>query len=100
MTTAATAARTATPLDVRAVAPRDRHPAIFQTFRSLAVHASMELVNDHDPRPLYDQFQSEAPGAFSWDYLERGPHVWRVRITRLSAGHVNGQCCGGGCSGA
>lgn len=81
-------------VDVRAIAPRDRHPLIFSTFRGLAGKQAMELVNDHDPRPLYYQFQAELPGRFSWDYLESGPDVWRVRITRLASGHSNGQCCG------
>lgn len=24
------------------------------------------------------------PGRFSWDYLERGPAAWRVRIARIA----------------
>ena len=38
------------------------------------------LVNDHDPKPLFYQFQAEASGEFTWDYLENGPEVWQVRI--------------------
>ncbi|MGW5686669.1 DUF2249 domain-containing protein [Nonomuraea sp. NPDC003754] len=40
------------------------------------------LVNDHDPKPLYYQFAAEHPGAFTWEYLEAGPEVWKVRIGR------------------
>lgn len=89
-------------VDVRAVAPRERHPLIFSTFRRLAAGQAMELVNDHDPRPLYHQFQAEAPGSFGWDYLETGPGTWRVRISKLAAaspGASGGTCCGGCCSG-
>jgi uncharacterized protein (DUF2249 family) len=81
-------------VDVRAIAPRDRHPLIFSTFRALAANEAMELVNDHDPRPLYYHFQAELPGKFAWDYLQSGPDLWRVRITKLAGGHSNGQCCG------
>lgn len=81
-------------VDVRTIVPRERHPLIFATFRGLAADEAMELVNDHDPRPLYYQFQAEMPGKFTWDYLENGPDVWRVRITRTAGGHGNGQCCG------
>ena len=81
-------------LDVRSLAPRERHPLIFSTFGALAVGQAMELVNDHDPKPLYYQFQAELPGAFSWDYLEEGPDTWRVAITRLAPGHAKGTCCG------
>lgn len=67
-------------LDVRELAPRDRHPAIFGRWESLAPGEGFELVNDHDPLPLFYQFQAEKPGQFTWDYLESGPEVWRVRI--------------------
>lgn len=86
-------------VDVREIAPRDRHPTIFSTFRNLDANQAMELVNDHDPRPLYYQFQEQMPGKFTWDYLQSGPDVWRVRITKLASGHSNGQCCGS-CGGA
>jgi uncharacterized protein (DUF2249 family) len=92
-------------VDVRRIQPRDRHPLIFSTFRGLSAGESMELVNDHDPRPLYFHFQAELPGKFTWDYLETGPETWRVSIRRLDAStvdlHAGGHCCGGGsCSGA
>lgn len=67
-------------LDVREVAPRDRHPMIFGRWESLAPGEGFELVNDHDPAPLFYQFQATKPGEFTWDYLESGPEVWRVRI--------------------
>jgi uncharacterized protein (DUF2249 family) len=83
-----------TQVDVRTIAPRERHPLIFSTFHGLASGEAMELVNDHDPRPLYYAFQAQAPGGFAWDYLETGPETWRVAITKLKAGHSDGQCCG------
>ena len=86
---------TATRVDVRTIAPRERHPLIFSTFRGLAPGAAMELVNDHDPRPLYYQFNAELPGQFSWDYLESGPDTWRVSIKRIAAAQP-ASCCGGG----
>jgi uncharacterized protein (DUF2249 family)/iron-sulfur cluster repair protein YtfE (RIC family) len=70
------------PLDVREVVPRQRHTLIFDTFGALKPGQAFVLVNDHDPRPLYYQFQAEHTGEFSWDYLEQGPEVWRVRIGR------------------
>jgi uncharacterized protein (DUF2249 family) len=90
-------------VDVRTIAPRERHPLIFQTFRALQPGEAMELVNDHDPRPLYHQFAAEIPGAFTWAYLEQGPELWRVEIRRTGAAAPSaaaGSCCGGGCSGA
>lgn len=71
---------TSTTIDVRNIAPRERHPLIFETFANLPPGDAFMLVNDHDPKPLYYQFQAEKAGEFSWDYLEEGPEVWRVRI--------------------
>lgn len=71
-----------TTLDVREITPRERHPLIFQTFDDLASGDAFELVNDHDPKPLYYQFEAEHEGQFTWDYLEQGPEAWRVRIGR------------------
>ena len=42
------------------------------------------LVNDHDPKPLYYHFKAEYDGTFTWDYLDQGPDVWRVRISRTA----------------
>lgn len=79
-------------IDVRHIMPRERHPLIFSTFAQLPAGQAMELVNDHDPKPLYYQFQAELPNGFRWDYLESGPEVWRVAITKNAPAHS--PCCG------
>jgi uncharacterized protein (DUF2249 family) len=69
-------------LDVRVIPPREKHPAIFAMFDALEPGERFVLVNDHDPFPLRFQFEAERPDSFDWDYLESGPVVWRVRISR------------------
>ena len=69
-------------IDVRIYEPRDKHPMIFKTFDGLGIDETMELINDHDPRPLHYQFIMELPEQFEWEYLEQGPEVWRVAITK------------------
>jgi uncharacterized protein (DUF2249 family) len=71
-------------LDVRQEPPIRRHTLIFESYEALDPGAAFDLVNDHDPKPLYYQFAAEKAGEFSWDYLEQGPEVWRVRIGRVS----------------
>jgi uncharacterized protein (DUF2249 family) len=77
-------ARPARVLDVRAIPPREKHPAIFETFNALEPGGSFVLVNDHDPKPLRYQFEYEHAGEFGWEYLEEGPVVWRVEISRVA----------------
>lgn len=72
-------------LDVRSEPPARRHELIFDTYHALGAGDGFVLVNDHDPKPLWYQFEAEHAGAYSWDYLEQGPQVWRVRIGRPAA---------------
>lgn len=67
-------------VDTREIPPRQRHPLIFQLFEGLEVGNSIQLVVDHDPRPLRYQFAAERPDMFTWTYEAEGPEVWRVRI--------------------
>lgn len=72
-----------TELDIRAVPPPERHPLIDATFDRLHPGEAFVLVNDHDPKPLHYAFLYERPGRFTWDYLEQGPEIWRVRIGKV-----------------
>ena len=71
-----------TELDVRSEPPARRHQLIFTTYNLLPSGDAFVLVNDHDPKPLYYQFQAEHEGEFTWEYLEEGPEVWKVKIGR------------------
>ena len=71
-------------LDVRRFPHGQRHDVIFTAFDALAEGRGFVLVNDHDPKPLHYQFEAQHAGGYSWDYLETGPELWRVRIARLA----------------
>lgn len=71
-----------TTLDVRVIAPRLKHPSIFQGFDNLKKGESLTILNDHDPLPLFYQFKAERPDLFEWQYVEKGPKTWRVNITK------------------
>ncbi len=69
-------------LDVRHLAPAQRHETIFAAYHALAPGSGYVLVNDHDPKPLRYQFEAEHAGEFTWEAIESGPVVWRVAISR------------------
>ncbi|HWI83043.1 DUF2249 domain-containing protein [Ramlibacter sp.] len=88
--------QTATPtqIDVRVLPCEQRRELIFSTFDGLAAGKAMEIINDHDIKPLRGVFENLAPGKFAWEYLQQGPDVWRVAITKLAPAHGAGSCCG------
>jgi uncharacterized protein (DUF2249 family) len=90
--TAATDAPIAS-IDVRTVPPFERHPRIFGMIEGLQADDCFLIISDHDPRPLHYQIERKYAGMISWEYLEQGPAVWRVRIARETPSGC-GCCCG------
>jgi len=67
-------------IDVQDIDPRHRHTIIFQLIQHLPEGGSLQLVADHDPKPLRYQAEATFGARFRWDYLEEGPDAWRVRV--------------------
>nr|WP_294895237.1 iron-sulfur cluster repair di-iron protein [uncultured Pedobacter sp.] len=72
-------------LDVTQIEPRFKHPTIFEKFDSLTDGAAFVINNDHDPKPLYYQLLAERGKTFTWEYLENGPEIWKVKIEKRAA---------------
>jgi uncharacterized protein (DUF2249 family) len=70
-------------LDLREVPRPQRHSMIFAKFDALAPGASLRLLNDHDPVPLNRQFEMTRPGQAFWEFIERGPSLFRIRIRKV-----------------
>ena len=86
-------------LDLRGLAPRERHVRVFSRFDALQPGEAMQLLIDHDAQPLRAEFDSRRFAQFEWTVLDAGPSPWRVQVTRLSAGAVGSagdSCCSGG----
>ena len=86
-------------LDATLIMPFERHQRIFERFQSLKDGESFILRNDHDPKPLHHQFQANFPDSFTWEYVERSPGNFQIKITRtqIDEGHneaIAGECCG------
>lgn len=77
--------KASTTIDVRTIEPRHRHPLIFNSFENLVPGQFILLINDHDPAPLHYQFLAERPNQFAWEYVQQGPEVWQVHITKKAA---------------
>ncbi len=88
-------------IDVRQIPPPQRHTTIFGRFDELLPGEAVQIVSDHDPRPLHHQFGARTPGQFQWDYLQSGPDQWSVLITKLDMPEVveENHCCSGGACG-
>jgi len=70
--------------DVREHPPAKRHEMIYDAYEELSPGEAFAFTNDHDPKPLYFQFESEEGEAFDWTYLMEGGNEWKVRIGRVS----------------
>lgn len=71
-------------LDVRQMPPWERHPKIFEVWESLEVGDTIQLVNDHNPKPLHYEFIMEREGQFDWRSEEKGPQEWVAWIKRVA----------------
>lgn len=60
--------------------PHMKHKVIFETFDQLKPGEAMLLINDHNPIPLRFQFESMHPNGYTWEYLEEGPEIFKVKI--------------------
>ena len=69
-------------LDVTAIDHKLKHQTIFQKFDELKPGESLTIHNDHDPKPLYYQLLGERGNIFTWEYLEQGEDLWRIKIAK------------------
>ena len=72
-------------LDARSVPHAIRHATIFGALDAVRPGKGLVLVAPHDPLPLLRQLEDRRPGAFTVDYLERGPQAWRLLLQRTGA---------------
>jgi len=80
-------------LNVTLIEPRLKHPTIFKHFDMLKEGEAFQILNDHDPKPLYYQLLGERGNIFTWSYLEQGPQWWKVQIKKhdIQSGETIGE---------
>ena len=69
-------------LDLRGLAPAQRHELVFGAVGALVPGEAVVVVNDHDPLRLRAVLEAQHPGQLTWQYLATGPSLWRVMIGR------------------
>ncbi|SEK10948.1 DUF2249 domain-containing protein [Paraburkholderia diazotrophica] len=67
-------------VDLGTVDPRERHSMVFDTFARLAPGQALELVSDHNPEPLLEEFAAELADGFWWQGEKGSLNLWRVLI--------------------
>ena len=70
-------------LDLRPMPPFERHEKIFHTWDGLKAGEALKIINDHDPKPLWYQFEVEHKGKYKWEYEQKGPKDWIVEIAKV-----------------
>lgn len=71
-------------LDSRTIPHAIRHATIFGALGAVRPGISLDLIASHDPLPLLAMLQRMHPDAFDITYLEDGPEVWTLRMTRIA----------------
>lgn len=72
-------------LDIRPVAPKDRFPILMGAYEELEPGSTLDLLMDHDPKCMYYTLEAtHGEDSFRFEYLENGPEVWQVQVTKLA----------------
>jgi uncharacterized protein (DUF2249 family) len=69
--------------DIRPYPPTERHEMFYKAFADIKPGEAFEFINDHDPKPLYYQMEAESKEPFRWEYLQKGPDEWKVRVVKV-----------------
>jgi len=73
-----------TTLDLRDVPPPERHPKIHDAFEDLESGEALQIVNDHEPKPLFYEFQAEVElfDADGYDDEQAGPNEYVATLPK------------------
>jgi uncharacterized protein (DUF2249 family) len=69
--------------DGRTIPCAIKHGQIVRRWLDLGVGDHFVLINDHDPVRMREKFETEWPGAFAWEHLQKEGDHFTVKITKL-----------------
>lgn len=68
-------------INIPLIEPSKKHAIIFHFFQEMGPGESFIIHNDHDPQPVYYQLTDMHGDSFTWEYLQRGPQWYDIKIT-------------------
>ncbi|WP_298458210.1 DUF2249 domain-containing protein [uncultured Cellulomonas sp.] len=71
-------------LDLRPMSREQRHETVFAAVAALVPGEAFVLAVDHDPVPLRERLLAQEVGELGWTYLQSGPDLWRVQVSRVT----------------
>ncbi|QDK44836.1 hemerythrin [Bdellovibrio sp. ZAP7] len=77
-------------IEAQKISPQQRHSFIVESFDNLEGGDAIVIVNNHDPLPLLRFFEQNRASEFKQEYIQSGPGVWKVRLTK----NKKEGCCG------
>lgn len=69
-------------LDLRDIPADQRRATVFACFSRMQPGQRLVLTHHHHSTLLHYLLLAEAPRAFTWEYLQQGPALWRILISR------------------
>ncbi|BCJ76912.1 hypothetical protein CS0771_64560 [Catellatospora sp. IY07-71] len=72
-------------IDVREVPHGQRHARVLAALDALPGAAGLVLVAPHAPLPLLAEIEQRYAGRFATQWLQEGPDVWQLRLSRTPA---------------
>ncbi|WP_022870164.1 DUF2249 domain-containing protein [Yaniella halotolerans] len=72
-------------VDIRGISANAGERLTLQAYEKLQVNDSLILLNDRKPDELYETFECEFAGSFSWNTFSTDAGEYRVRMTKRAA---------------
>lgn len=74
-------------IDLRKIPYFGRTDEVLVLWRKIKPGQSLKIINDHDPKPLYYQFEMQQHGRFEWHNIREGARKWVIKIKKINGGN-------------
>ena len=76
--------------------PRVQQAILFSLYEGLKAGESFDILNSKDLAQIYDELSRLNMSAMKFEFVERGPSTWHIRISKLIKDQTEQahSCCG------